>query len=121
MSFTPRHLSPKLRRAFGEQRPRLDLHRELAAPGSNDLAFDADPVTEIQPDELAKRSVTASVAKSWIAPLQSRSSANATLPCGRFRISRPATRTVTPLPFAGEKSRHGRRRPLPAATVPGKE
>jgi len=41
--------------------------------------------------------VKALPANNWIAPLESRSSANVSLPCGRESISRPATEVDSPV------------------------
>jgi hypothetical protein len=96
MSLTPRHLSPKLRRAcassthsltFTDNSPRLVRTTSPRAPTQS---------PRFSLTNSSKRSVTAASANSCTEPELSRSSANASLPWGRKSMMRPATPTVTP-------------------------
>ena len=95
-SLTPRHLSPKLRRASASS-----SHPVTFTESSPRFVRTTSPTAPTQSPRLSlvnssKRSVTFARANSCTDPELSRSSANASLPCGRESMTRPATPTVTP-------------------------
>ena len=72
----------------------VDAQRELAAPGREDRAVDAEHVAEVEPDEQLERSApsTSRRACSWIRPVRSTRSRKAARPWPRRAAMRPATR-----------------------------
>ncbi len=96
VSVMPCHLSPKPRRASASSSH--DSTRTDSSP-----LFDrmTSPVATIQSPRLSpvrplKSSVPLAVAMSWMAPLESRSVANASRPMSRSSMMRPATVAATP-------------------------
>ena len=118
MSLIPRHLSPKPRRASASSD-----HDETWTEISPRLVRITSPWTPIQSPRFSLTNsenspVSAAVANSCTAPLQSRSSAKATLPWGRLRITLPATRTTTPDEAPGSRWSYSTAMP-PAGIVSG--
>jgi len=102
-SVTPRHLSPKLRRASASTTQCSTL--TLTSPV---LVFTTSPVapSHVPRGSLAKSSkasVHAAPQKSWIEPVESVSVPKVSFPISRRRTSRPATDTDLPVEPPGSR------------------
>ena len=92
----PRHLSPKPSSVSAsttnvatltDSSPRLVRTTSPTAPTQSPMRSSPNR---------SKDAVSAASANSWTSPVESRSVAKASLPCGRTSITRPATETVVP-------------------------